>query len=115
MHLSEGPTTSGHHGYRFVRAQFEARIGGKFAVLSLLKTRCPPVGGAAKRRTTKFDPKPSDAGICGHFSNFDKYRSEVASDVMFVVDVHATFGGSGLNSGRMVRPVVRITLGLCSI
>ena len=56
--------------------------------------------------------------IFGHFSNFDKCRLEAAGDVisgvavdsvgMYVgIDVRATFGESGSNSGRIIRLIGR--------
>ena len=49
-------------------------------------TRCPPIGGAAKRRATKIRPKAVGSGIFGGFSNFEKCRSE-AGDVISGVAV----------------------------
>ena len=64
--------------------------------------------GQAKCNTTKIRPKAVGGAIFGRFSNFDKCRSEVAGDVISGVavdkvgmDVRATFGESGLNSGRI--------------
>ena len=63
--------------------------------------------GRPREAPLKFDPKPREAQFC-RFANFDKCRSEVPSDVISGVavyyvgmDVRATFGESGLNSGRI--------------
>ena len=63
----------------------------------------------AKRRATKIRPKAVGSGIFGRFPNFDKFRPEVAGEVVsgvaieyVVMDVRATFGESGLNSGRII-------------
>ena len=63
----------------------------------------------AKRRATKIRPKTIGSGIFGRVPNLDKCRSEVADDVISGVtvdyvgmDVRATFGESGLNSGRII-------------
>ena len=65
--------------------------------------------GQAKRRATHIRPKAVGSGIFGRFANFDKYRSEVASDVISGVtvgyvgmDARAPFGESWLNSGRII-------------
>ena len=65
--------------------------------------------GQAKRRATKIRLKAVGSGIFGRFPNFAKRRSEVAGDVISGVavdyvgmDVRATFGESGLNSGRII-------------
>ena len=72
-------------------------------------TRCPPFGGQTKRRATKIRPKAVACGIFGRFANFDKFRPEGFGDVIsgaavgyFGADVCATFGESGLNSGRII-------------
>ena len=66
------------------------------------------VVGQVKRRALKIRPKSVANGIFGRFRNFDKCRSEVAYDIIsgaavgyFDLDVRATFGASGLNSGRI--------------
>ena len=58
----------------------------------------------------KFDPKPSEATFSVVFLNFDKYRPEVADDVIsgvtldyVSVDVLARVGDSRLNSGLIIR------------
>ena len=58
---------------------------------------------------TEIRPKAVGGGIFGRFSNIDECRSEVAGDVIsgmavdYVgLDVRATSGGSGLNSGRNI-------------
>ena len=63
----------------------------------------------AKRRATNIRPNAVAGGIFGRFVNFDKCRSEVAGDVISGLavdyvgtDVRATFGESGLNSGRII-------------
>ena len=38
--------------------------------------------GQAKHRAPKIQPKAARSGIFGRFANFDKYRSEVAGDVI---------------------------------
>ena len=65
--------------------------------------------GQAKRRATKIRHKAVGNNIFGRFPNFDKYRSEVAGDIMsglaidYVgVDVRTIFGESALNSGRII-------------
>ena len=65
--------------------------------------------GQVKRTTAKIRLKAVGSGIFGCFPNFDKCRLEVAGDVIFGVtvdfigmDVRATFGESGLNSGRNI-------------
>ena len=66
------------------------------------------MGGRKNAAQQKFDPKPSEAAVW-RFSNFGKFRSEVAGDVISGVavewvgtGVRATCGGSGLNSGRNI-------------
>ena len=63
----------------------------------------------AKRRAAKIRPRAVGGGVFGRFSNIDKYRSEVAGDIIsgaaidYVgTDVCATCSGSGLNSGRNI-------------
>ena len=66
--------------------------------------------GQAKRRATKIRPTTVGNGIFGSFSNFGKWRSEVAGDVISSIavdyvgtNVRATRGGgSGLNSSRNI-------------
>ena len=65
--------------------------------------------GQEKRRNTKLRLKAVGSGIFDCFSNFDKCRPEVAGDIISDVavdyvhmDIHATFGGSKLNSGRII-------------
>ena len=65
--------------------------------------------GQAKRSATEIRPKSVASGIFGRVANCDKCRSEVAGDVLSSVavdyvtmDVHATFGESALNSGRII-------------
>ena len=67
------------------------------------------MGDAGKCRVTKIRPKAVGSGIFCRFPNFDKCRPEVAGDVISGVavdyvgiDVRATFGESGLNSGRTI-------------
>ena len=62
-----------------------------------------------KRCATKSLNKAVVGGIFGRFSNFSKCRSQVAGEVIsgpavdYVgMDVLATCGGSGLNSGRNI-------------
>ena len=43
--------------------------------------------GQAKRRTSKIRPKVVVGAIFGRFPNFDKCRSEAASDVIYGADV----------------------------
>ena len=43
--------------------------------------------GQAKRRATNLRPKAVAGGIFGRFANFDKYRPEVAGDVISGVAV----------------------------
>ena len=78
--------------------------GSKVSECVIAKTRSPPLRGAGKRRTIKFDPRPSNAAFSAVFLDFDKCRSDVARDVITSVaaqyvgmDVHATFDCSGLN------------------
>ena len=70
--------------------------------------------GQAKRRTTKFDPKLTEAAFsrlfCCRVSNIGKRRSEVVDDVISAVavdwvgvDVPVKFGDSMLNSDRIMR------------
>ena len=72
-------------------------------------TRLPPIGGQAKRRTTKIRPKPLEGSIFGCFWNFDKCRPEVADDVISSIpvepvgmDVLVEFGDSTLNLGLII-------------
>ena len=71
--------------------------------------RSPPIEGQVKRRATKIRSKTVGGGIVGRFSNFDKYPSEVAGDVISGLardnvgtDVRATCGGSAVNSSRNI-------------
>ena len=62
--------------------------------------------GQAKRRTTKIQPKAIGGGIFVRVSNYTEVAGEVISDAAvdyFSMDVCATFGESGLNSGRIIR------------
>ena len=66
----------------------------------------------AKCRTRTQDPKPSEAAFAAVFWNFDKYRPEVADDVIssthveyVCMDVQVKFGDVTLNMGLIVRLV----------
>ena len=70
--------------------------------------------GQAKRRATQIRPKGAGSDIFDRFPNFDQCRSEVTGDVIpgaavdYVgMNVPATFGESGLNSGRIISLVDR--------
>ena len=65
--------------------------------------------GQAKRHATTIRSQAVRSGIFGRFANFYKCQSEVADDVISRVavdyvdmDILATFGESGLNSGRLI-------------
>ena len=75
----------------------------------ILQQEAHQLVGQAQRRATKIRPETVGSGIFGRFPNFNKCRSEVAGDVISGVavdyvgmDVRATFGESGLNSGRII-------------
>ena len=77
--------------------------------------------GQAKRRPTKIRPKAVGCGISTVFSNFEKYRPEVADDVISVrnkmtaLTVFEIFGEKLFrDGGRRGRPRTRIsTIALC--
>ena len=73
--------------------------------LTVIWTKCPPIGGADKTPNHWNWPKATRGGIFGRSSNFDKCQSEVACDVISGVaadkvdmDVRSTFDESGLNT-----------------
>ena len=73
--------------------------------------------GQAKRRATEIRSKAVGSGIFGRFPNFDECQSEVAGAVLSGVAVHyvdmnvrSPFDEYGLNSGRIIGPVLRITI-----
>ena len=80
-----------------------------FPASNRLKQDAHQLVGQGKRRATKSRPKAVGSGIFGRSANFNKCRSEIAGDVIAGVaidlvglDVRATFGESGLNSGRII-------------
>ena len=80
--------------------------------MMLTQSKKPTNWGQAKRCAIQIRPKAVGSGIFGRFSYFDKFRSEVTGGAIsgvssaaadyFGVDVRATFGASGLNSGPII-------------